>query len=136
MTATDGTVTVRHVDGNGTWLVALHGEHDAFTVPHLAERTEVVWSRSTHAIIDLSDAQFIDSSVIGWVLRARTHADARRIVLVEGSASIANRVLDVTGLRDIFPCYPCLEDALGADPHDEPHGAVVLPDRGIPTADS
>ena len=66
-----GTVTVTHCDNNGTWLIALEGEHDMATAPLLEQQTSGVWPRCNLAVVDLREATFIDCSTINWLLRTR-----------------------------------------------------------------
>jgi anti-anti-sigma regulatory factor len=109
VTGAPGTVTVTRLDGNGTWLVALEGEHDAFTVPQVQQRTREVWATCTLAIVDLTAATFIDAAVLGWLLRARAATETRgpaAFAIVERPDCFAGYVFGITQLRDDLPCYP------------------------------
>ena len=66
-----GTVTVTPCDADGTWLVALHGDHDLASRVRIREQTGLVWRCCRHAIIDLTDVTFIDSGVIAWLLELK-----------------------------------------------------------------
>ena len=116
MTFEIGRVSVSHHDGNGTWVIALDGEHDLATLPRLEQQTIDVWSHCALAVVDLSRASFIDSSVVHWLLRARHHVEhdrRRRLVVVDGAPdSFAAHVLGVLGLRGALGCYPTADDAL------------------------
>ena len=68
-------------------------------------------------VIDLSQATFVDSSILGAVLDARRIAgEAGRgfAVACDGSAEPVRRVLEVTGLAEELPVHPNREAALEA----------------------
>jgi stage II sporulation protein AA (anti-sigma F factor antagonist) len=121
-TTPSGTATVTHHDNDGTWLIAIEGEHDISTTPLLDEQTSGVWPRCKLAVVDLSQATFIDSSMINWLLRVRsaltaTGRDALRIV--HGPpGGVVERILDLTSLHDQVPCHPTRHDALAGTPND------------------
>ena len=118
-----GTVTVTHYDNNGTWLIALTGEHDMSTRPLLEQRTSDLWPLCTLAVVDLGEATFIDCSTISWLLRTRgtlkpTGRDVLRIVQGPPGGAAA-RMFDLLSPGDVFACYPTRQDALAhtaADP--------------------
>jgi anti-anti-sigma factor len=126
MTAEIGTVTVTHHDGNGTWVIALAGEHDISTTPLIEQQTNSLWPGCSAAVVDLSDATFIDGSVVTWLLRTRRHFETNGhpvLVIVEGSAGPGPmRVLEITGIRTLVPCYPTRQDALDAAATDQHAG--------------
>jgi anti-anti-sigma factor len=111
-----GTATVTHHDDNGTWLIAIEGEHDISTTPLLEQQTSTVWPRCTLAVVDLSEATFIDSSMINWLLRARSALGAtgqQALRVVHGPpGGVVERILDLTSFHDQVPCHPTRQDAL------------------------
>lgn len=106
MIAEPATVTVTRLDGNGTWVVALEGEHDAFAVPLLEERTDGVWPTCSLALVDLTAATFVDAAVIRWLLRNRAAAVTASMAVVVRPECVASRVLDLAGAHDVLDCYP------------------------------
>ena len=54
----------------GVWVLTLHGEHDVSTEPSLAEELERVAAAGGPVVVDLSDAQFIDSSILRVLVSA------------------------------------------------------------------
>lgn len=112
-----GTVTLLRTDEEGVWLLALEGEHDRSTTRLLAEQTRRVWPPGTRVLVDLSDVEFIDSSVITWLLRTRRALAAtghQPLRIIEGSPdSAAARMLSLLsgGLRTSLGCYSTLADA-------------------------
>lgn len=118
-----GTVTVTHFDSNGTWLIALEGDHDMATTPLLEQHTNDVWPHCNLAVVDLGEATFIDCSTINWLLRSRgaLAGNGRDVLrIVQGpSGGAAARMFDLLSPRDVFACYPTRHDALthsAADP--------------------
>ena len=114
--ATVGTVTVTHHDANGTWVIALEGEHDLASVPLLEHETAGIWARCTVAVIDLCKVTFLDCSTISWLLRSHgalplTGHSGVRIVECP-PASTAARVFSLMELSDLLACYPTRQAAL------------------------
>ena len=137
MITTQGSVSVTHHDDNGTWLIALAGEHDIATTPLLDERTRSVWPHCSVAVIDLSAATFIDCSVVGWLVRTRVAFDTnpnegRAVRIVQGLAgSGVQRVFELLRLHEEFPCYRTSHDALTGrrSPDRPPPRPPPPPDR-------
>jgi anti-anti-sigma regulatory factor len=116
-----GTVTVTPCD-HATWLVALQGEHDIATQPLLNQRTGGIWPRCNVAIIDLSSADFISSSVITWLHSLERDLEARgafTLSVVTGPRdSAAARTLSLCGADERFACYATREEARAQVPDD------------------
>lgn len=102
MNATDISVTFLA----DTAVVALRGEHEAYTAHKLARRLEALLDEGVPVTVDLRGATFIDSSVVGVLLAAKRHADASELefVLQLGSETgwPVRRLLEVTGLNRTF----------------------------------
>ena len=122
-----GTVTVTHYDSNGTWLIALEGDHDMSTTPLLEQQTSDVWPLCSLAVVDLGRATFIDCSTINWLLRTRgalTRPGHDVLRIVQGPrGSAAARIFDLLRPRDVFAFYPTRQDALA-------HTAAI-PESGV-----
>jgi anti-anti-sigma regulatory factor len=76
-------------------------------------------------VVDLSEAEFIDSSVIGALLHGQKLATAQGmpIVLQLGTAAVVERVIGLTRITDVIPrvssrqdALAFVESALGRDP--------------------
>jgi hypothetical protein len=118
-----GTVDVSHYDANGTWLIALEGDHDLSTTPLLEQQTSSVWPLCTIAVVDLSKATFIDCSVINWLLRTcdAPAAGHRVLRIVQGPPeSAAARMCSLLSLRDRLAWYPTRQAALAEVAADDP----------------
>jgi uncharacterized protein YbcI/anti-anti-sigma regulatory factor len=115
-----GNVTVTHCDSNGTWLVALEGDHDLATSRQLEETTQAIWPQCTVAIVDLSGAAFIDSGVVRWLLSAERRLEgfgAFTLSVVVGTPrSVATRMIELMGMSERFACYATRAEALAQVP--------------------
>ena len=94
--------------------IILRGECDISTAPRLADALERTNQR-THAIIDLSECEFVDSTIIGVLNAAHRTRDARgtrlEVVLPASASEIVNRVFALMQLRDILSVHDSAEAA-------------------------
>lgn len=95
-----------HVDGTGSgqrvdqhWVIELIGEHDLSTAPMVAEWMAGIDDSVQLIQIDLRQAEFIDSTVVGKLvsLDADLAQAGRELVIVSPAGSFPRRVLDVVG---------------------------------------
>lgn len=97
-------------------VICLMGEHDLSTAPRLEEAYGDAIERGDGIVFDLSGATFIDSSVVGILLRAAREASPERprvaIVAPEGGAPA--HVIGVLGLDGLLPTFGTREDAVRA----------------------
>lgn len=118
-----GGVRVDRVDD--VWIVTLTGEHDLANVAELRSTLDSLYapdsqplSRPTLVVVDLTQAEFFDSGVIGVLFRAHTATrhdpDARLAVVVDAPDSFAAHVLRVLGLTRVVPTYTSRERAVAA----------------------
>jgi anti-anti-sigma factor len=84
--------------------LCLEGEFDMGNVPILVQRIDQTLVRNYHLIIDLSQATFIDSSVVHALVRAEKAAQGRerKVVLQLGTDQIVERLLEVTGIERVL----------------------------------
>src|SRR6188508_1748226 len=96
-------------------LVVLGGEHDLFSADRLQQTFDDSLAASDHLIVDLSGAEFIDSTIVG-VLVLTKKADERdcKFTVVLGTAPVVERILDLTGVLALFDVVPTVERALAA----------------------
>jgi anti-anti-sigma regulatory factor len=117
---TAGTITCIPCDADGTWLIALQGEHDLANRHRLEHETRSIWPLCKAAVIDLSGTTFIDSGVIRWLLRAESAleaAGASTLCIVEGPpGSVAHRLFGLLRMRHVLTCYPTRAEALAQGP--------------------
>lgn len=115
-----GTVTCTPCDSRGTWLITLHGEHDLASRPRLERQTRDIWPLCKVAVVDLSEATFIDSGVIKWLISAESAleaAGAHTLSIVEGPpGSVSDRLFEILRMRHVLPCYATREEAFAQAP--------------------
>jgi anti-anti-sigma factor len=102
----------------GVAVVALVGEHDAYSAPKLELEFALLQFDRYSIVVDLSETTFVDSAIVSVLLRAKENAkDAGRklaLVLDETTGDAVIRLFDVTGLRDVFPTGKTPRAALDA----------------------
>jgi anti-sigma B factor antagonist len=102
----------------GIAVVTLHGEHETHGALALERRLLDLAHRGRALVIDLSAATFVDSAVLGALLRARTRAGqagaALVLVLGEDSEQAIPRILRITGLVRKFETAPTRAEAVSA----------------------
>jgi len=95
-------------------VVRAVGEIDLATAPDLRDTLAEIPGDAGTEIVDLSEVTFIDSTglsvlVATWKLFDESGAGGFRLVV---SRPAVRRVLDVTGLAQVFTVFPTLEEAL------------------------
>ena len=99
-------------------VVALIGEHDAYSAERLENELSVLLNANQRVVIDLRDASFIDSTTLSVLLAARRRAEESSLgfalVLHEGHYTHVHQILELTGLGPTFTVCGELEDALDA----------------------
>jgi anti-anti-sigma factor len=99
-------------------VVALVGEHDAYSSERLESEFSVLLDSGRRVVVDLRDADFIDSTTLSVLLVARRQAEQAglgfALVLTDREYTQVHQILDLTGLGRVFAIYPKLDDALTA----------------------
>ena len=111
-----GELALERTDA-GPVVLTISGEHDLSTAPNLRRQLDVLLDERAVAVVDLSPATFIDSSILGVILDGRRRASDAGIgfeVVQSRGAEAVDRVLEVTGLRTELPVHESRETALAA----------------------
>jgi anti-sigma B factor antagonist len=98
-------------------VLSLHGDIDLNTAPKLVEEAgRLIDDGSQVLVLDLSGVGFCDSSGLSALVRLRNRVQplGGRVILA-GPTPIVQRVLEVSGLTEIFGTFPTVEAALAAD---------------------
>ena len=95
------------------YLVTVTGEHDLSTVPQLEQALAQIEPDHSNVVIDLAATQFIDSSILGVLVR-RAAVPGGKVVLVAAPGSPPRRVLDLVALQSVLAVYDSRSDALAA----------------------
>ena len=95
-------------------VVRLVGEHDLATAEEVRNRLESCVSSETGLVVSLMETEFLDSSILNALFDANAQLKERRrqLVLHVATASIVERVLDVSGLKHAVPCTGSLDAAV------------------------
>lgn len=100
----------------GVAIVALTGEHEAYSAPGVEQELQAALDDGRAVIVDLTRAEFLDSSVVSALLRAREDAQglSRRFALVVDDTTgwAVRQLLEVTGLTEVFPIERSRDDAI------------------------
>ena len=97
-------------------LVVLVGEHDLHSADEVRKTFDQALAACDHLIVDLSAAEFIDSTIVGVLLQTKNKAVEldRKFNVVLGTAPVVERILDVTGVVPHLNVVPTVEGALAA----------------------
>lgn len=91
---------------NGKVIVRLDGELDVSTAPKLHEvlADAVSQEASGPVILDLSALSFVDSTGLSVLVSTNNRLkDSGRILILQSAQPIVRRLLEVTGLTEVFP---------------------------------
>jgi anti-anti-sigma factor len=95
-------------------IVTLLGEHDLAGGEELEQTLRQLLQSGEHIVVDLSETEFIDSSVLNNLVRATNEGRelGLSLVLQLSTAPNVRRVLEVTGLLERLPCASSREEAV------------------------
>jgi anti-sigma B factor antagonist len=83
--------------------VALVGEHESYSADKLARQVGALIEERVHVVVDLTQATFIDSTVVGVLLAQSRRAGESDVpfslLLGEETGWPVRRLLEVTGLE-------------------------------------
>jgi anti-sigma B factor antagonist len=115
MSTVDFRISSAHL-ADDAYIVSLGGEVDLYTAPQLDEELAALTAGGAHrVVVDLAGAAFIDSTVLGVLLKALTRLDAGggELILVSDDRRIL-KIFEVTGLGRVFRIAPTLTDAIAS----------------------
>lgn len=117
-----GSVEIERL-GDSLWVLQLVGEHDLSTAPTVEAAFERAAQSGTTVVADFSEASFIDSTVIGTLVRSLERGE--NLLLVVPRPGAVSRVLELTGLSTRIPVFETRAAALRAvPPDDRPAGGM------------
>jgi anti-anti-sigma factor len=95
------------------WVLSLRGEHDLSTQPSLSEELGRVSAAGGPVIIDLTDAEFIDSSILRVLAGAGGERSlGPRVAVVVPPGGDAMRILRLTRIASLLQPYETCQAAL------------------------
>jgi anti-anti-sigma factor len=99
---------------NGRLVVCLRGELDVADAAKVAVALVQVAVLARQVILDVEGLEFIDSSGLAALVRARKHArHAGGDLLLAAPQPQMRRILAMTRLTEVFSVHACVEDAVG-----------------------
>jgi anti-sigma B factor antagonist len=101
-------------DGGFT-VIQLQGESDAYTAPRIRSDLAGALSATAPVLVDLSQATFIDSTVVGILLEGLASSEKLErpllLLLPDDSAPEVHRLFELTGLASLLPVVRSWEEA-------------------------
>ncbi|GGK21764.1 anti-sigma factor antagonist [Pilimelia terevasa] len=110
------SLTVQSEVRDDAAVIAVAGELDMATAPKLQDHvTQLVDAGRTRLVFDLGDTSFCDSTGLSVFVRAKNACDAAggEIRLAAPQRGV-QRILEVSGLAEVLPTYPTVDEALTA----------------------
>lgn len=87
-------------------VISLSGDLDAHTAPRLDEAVnQVMSSGSGRIVLQMSAVEFVDSSGLRSIIRARNEGGGRAVV-IQSPSPATMRLLEITGMTDHFVIEP------------------------------
>jgi anti-anti-sigma factor len=99
-------------------VVALVGEHDAYSAERLESELIALLDEGLRIVVDLREAEFIDSTTLSVLLRARLRAEQSSLgfalLLPDRQYTQVHQILELTRLGRTFAIFGKLDAALAA----------------------
>src|SRR5262245_14775861 len=105
MVETHDPASYRVEHEQGCAVVIATGEIDLFAANEFRRALDRAAALSGRIVVDLTDVDFMDSTGLGVVLRARGRGRLPSISLVRPPRML-RKVLHLTGLSEVLPVYP------------------------------
>jgi anti-anti-sigma factor len=109
---------VEVTDEAGTAVVSLLGEHDVFTAGSFATELEGLLDSGWRIVVDLTEAGFIDSTVVAGVIQGQRRVITERrdhaLAAVVTPNSAPHRTWKLLGLQDRVPTFATRREAIAA----------------------
>ncbi len=99
-------------EGTAT-VIAVRGEIDIASVPHLQSALEEGQRSGGQLVVDMTNVGFMGSAGLSALMVASEAAKPLRLRVVASDA--VRRPIEVTGLDKLLEMFPTLDDALTAD---------------------
>jgi anti-anti-sigma factor len=97
-------------------VLALSGDLDHDTADELGQALDSAAARTGRILVDCAELEFCDSSGLNMLLRARRAAkeSGSELALI-GRPGALGRLLEITGMGEVFTTYQSLDEAVGTD---------------------
>ena len=104
-------VTHRRVDAPPVWIIALTGEQDLSTAQDVDMVLTTAVASGEPVVVDLLNATFADSSILGAILRAAERTEERGLAVVLPVDGEVRRLFDLVGAQSVISTFATLHDA-------------------------
>ena len=104
-------VTHRRVEAPPAWVVALTGEQDLSTAQDVDMVLTTAVASDEPVVVDLLNATFADSSILGAILRGSERAEERGLAVVLPADGEVRRLFDLVGAQSMISTFATLHDA-------------------------
>ena len=107
----------------GFSVITLRGDSDAYVAPRIRSDLATALGAEAPLVVDLTQATFIDSTIVGILLEGLADCEKRErpllLLLPEDAAPEIHRLFEITGLAAVLPVVRSWDEAsarLGAPP--------------------
>lgn len=111
-----GTLQTEQLEGYS--VVALHADHDLSTADSLRSAIDAVRQEGRPIVVDLSEATFVDSAVLGILVGEHDQAKAAglrfSIVLGDPPSHSVQRLIELTRIDTVLTVVATRAEAVGA----------------------
>ena len=99
-------------------VVTVAGELDMATAPAVRDEVDKALAARAHVIVDVAEVSFCDSAGLRELAGAhdRARAQGDHAIVVAGVTPRMRKLLRVSGLDQMLPCYASVTEALAASP--------------------
>ena len=100
---------------SGFSVITLSGESDAFIAPRIRSDLATALGTDAPLVVDLTQATFIDSTIVGVLLEGLADCEKRErpllLLLPEDAAPEVHRLFEITGLAALLPVVGSWDEA-------------------------
>lgn len=114
--ASRGTAETNQL-GRSLWVIELAGEHDISTAPLVDSAFARIDAIGTTVVVDFTQTSFIDSTVVGELVKRSRGGETLLLVAPRGSA--VRGTLDLIGMTDLLRTFETQDEALQAIPPED-----------------
>jgi anti-sigma B factor antagonist len=101
---------------SGFAVIPLRGESDAYSAPRIRSDLASALGTAAPLLVDLSQATFIDSTIVGVLLEGLADCEKLErpllLLLPDDSAPEVHRLFELTGLARLLPVVRSWEEAM------------------------
>ena len=101
--------------GSGYSVITLRGESDSYAAPRVRSDLATALGSEAPLVVDLTQATFIDSTIVGVLLEGLADCEKRErplvLLLPEDAAPEVHRLFEITGLAALLPLVRSWDEA-------------------------